>query len=535
MCGITAYIGEQSLILFNDYLKKIKHRGPDDTKIINIINKKYIHLGFQRLSINDLSLNGMQPMIMNNVHVICNGEIYNYKKLKKDNNFEFKSSSDCEIILHMYLKYGIEHTIKNLHGVFAFVLYDFNNNVCHIGRDIIGIRPLFIGYDNNSIMFSSEVKSFPNNYKTIEQFKQSSYSSINLDTYNYEPLIYNEYFNWNIISNTQLNEQLIYSHIKHQLTNAVHMRLMSDRPVGCFLSGGLDSSIITSIMCRKLNTQLTTFSIGMKDSNAPDLKYGQIVADYLKTNHHTVYYTFDEGFNALSDLIYTLETYDITTIRASLPQYMLSKYVKENTDIKVLLSGEGPDEHFGGYQYMKMAPSDGEFQKEAHSLTRNLPYFDVLRTDRTTANSGLEVRVPFLDANFVKFSLSIPAKYKRSNKRMEKYIIRKAFEDEENPYLPHEILWRPKNAFSDAVGYQWVDRIKEKVESMYTNEEFEQLSAKYTHNKPISKEALYYRTLFEKHFPNRDSLIPKYWMPNEEWQEEKLDDPSALRLKCFTE
>ena len=543
MCGIFAVIGNK------DYSKedfnKIKERGPDDSQVTEIYDtlNHYTNntiLGFHRLRINDLSENGNQPMTYlgdTKCNLICNGEIYNYKQLQKDNEFEMKSSCDCEIILHMYKKYGIEETVKQLDGVFAFVLYD--NGMIYIARDIIGVRPLFIGRNEQNVYshissrfgFASEAKCLVNEFNKVEQFKPGHYAVLSENI-----LQYNEYsfFDWDIAINENLVEDQICKDIYLKLRESVHKRLMSDRPVGCFLSGGLDSSVVCSIMKKKLNTQITTFAIGMKDSNAPDLKYAQIVADYLKTDHHTVYYSFEDGFAALDDLIYTLESYDITTIRASLPQYMLSKYIKENTDITVLLSGEGPDEHFGGYQYLQLAPNKEEFQKEAIKLTRELNYFDVLRTDRTTAKHSLEVRVPFLDKEFVKYSISIPPQYKESKDRIEKYLIRKAF-DTEYPHLPHEILWRRKNAFSDAVGYQWVDKIKETVDILITDAEFEESRKKYKHNPPLSKEALYYRKLFEKHYPNRDEFIPHYWMPNNEWTKTKMTDPSALKLSCFKE
>ena len=533
MCGIFAYIGKIPSNVHELY-NLIQYRGPDKSKIVE---KELATLVFHRLCIMDLTDNGLQPMIYMNdpdCAVICNGEIYNYKQLQKENNFNMQSNCDCEIILHMYKKYGIKETVSRLDGVFAFVLYD--HGVIHVARDVIGIRPLFIGYHNNDIAFSSEAKTLTPFCQVVRQFDAGTYCTIECDKTEIKSIIFDTYFSWNFKTNYQLDESQISFNLRNQLTDAVTKRLMSERPVGCFLSGGLDSSLICALMCRNLDKQVETFSIGMKDSNAPDLKYGQIVADYLKTNHHTVYYTFEEGFAALDELIYTLESYDVTTIRASLPQYLLSQYIKKNTDIVVMFSGEGPDEHYGGYQYLQMSPNTIEFQKEITNLTRNLPYFDVLRTDRTTARFGLEVRVPFLDKAFVKSSLEIPAKHKESKNRIEKYLIRTAFDDKSDPYLPDEILWRRKNAFSDAVGYQWVDGIKAEVDKLISDDEFATCGENYKHNVPISKEALYYRKLFNKHYPGRDELIPKYWMPPAEWMgEDKLTDPSALKLNCFKE
>jgi len=543
MCGIVAYLGNVPENI-ERYLSIIKHRGPDQT---NIIEKKTkygkAYLGFHRLSINDLSDKGSQPMqYLHDTEclLICNGEIYNHKQLKEKYSFPTESTSDCEIILHMYKRFGIEETVKQLDGVFAFVLYD--NETIYIARDIIGVRPLFVGYNEDDIIISSEAKSLTNIFSdtdiynpryTIKQFLPGRYATI---TYDSNKLKYNKfkYFKWESIKlNTTLSQKSIILTINDLLTNAVDKRLMSDRPIGCFLSGGLDSSLICSLMSKMVSKQLVTFAIGMKDSNAPDLKYAKIVADYLQTDHHSVYYTFDEGFEALDDLIYTLESYDITTIRASLPQYLLSKYIKNNTDIKVLFSGEGPDEHFGGYQYLQMSPNKKEFQREITKLTKNLCYYDVLRADRTTSKFGLEVRVPFLDKEFIQYSLSIPPEYKESKNKIEKYLIRKAFDN--SNYLPDEILWRQKNAFSDAVGYQWVDRLKEKIDTLISDEEFNECQRTYIHNIPLSKEALYYRKIFNKHYPGRSAFIPTYWMPNQAWSDDKITDPSALKLNCFKE
>tara|TARA_B100001248_G_C27398168_1_gene467388 strand:- start:2913 stop:4580 length:1668 start_codon:yes stop_codon:yes gene_type:complete len=535
MCGIFAYIGQNIPNNIDDFLNSIKYRGPDKTKIFISNDHFYnMYLGFHRLSINDLSNNGLQPMSYvydASCKLICNGEIYNFQKLKDENDFNFKSKSDCEIILHMYKKYGIEYTIKNLDGVFAFVLYD--NDKIYVGRDIIGVRPLFIGYNinNNDVVIASEAKAIVNLCTRISQFTPGHYVVIDMNS-ELEMRSYS-YHSWFIKQNNELTEELIIHNIHDNLVKAVQKRLMSDRPLGCFLSGGLDSSVICAIMKRFLKTPVTTFSIGMSDSNAPDLHFSKIVSDYLGTKHHNVTYTFEEGFNAIPELIYTLETFDITTIRASLPQYLLSKYIKKNTNITVLLSGEGPDEHYGGYQYLQKAPDDEALQQELLKLTTNLHYFDVLRTDRTTAKFSLEVRVPFLDKQFVMDSLKIPAKYKRSGERIEKYLIRKAFDTPENPYLPKEILWRRKNAFSDAVGYQWVDRLQEKINTLITDKEFDNCPQKYKHCTPVSKEALYYRKIFESYYPDKAKLIPNYWMPNSEWFDKKINDPSATKLDCF--
>ena len=545
MCGIFAYIGLGELPdNIDEYFKRIQYRGPDKSNTVTIKYPKCmnrIFLGFHRLSINDLSDNGLQPMSYihdPNCYLICNGEIYNCKELKEKYNFETKSNSDCEIILHMYKKFGIEETVKQLDGVFAFIIYD--ENYVFVGRDIIGVRPLFVGqHEHGDIAFASEAKSLIPFCSKIDQFKPGHFGIIDLreidDIITCRYILFQIPFYYIPSINKELDEVHVIKNIKENLISAVEKRLMSDRPVGCFLSGGLDSSIICAIMTKLLDKPVVTFSIGMADSNSPDLHYSEIVSKFLKTDHHRVEYTFDEGFQALDELIYTLETYDITTIRASLPQYLLSKYITENTDIRVLFSGEGPDEHFGGYQYLQKAPSNKELHNELIKLTTNLHYFDVLRTDRSTAKFGLEVRVPFLDKKFITNSFQTPPEYKNSNNRIEKWLIRTAFDDVENPFLPNEILWRKKNAFSDAVGYQWVDRLIEKIDTLITDKELENANQIYIHNPPETKEGLYYRKIFNKHYKNKSKLIPYYWMPNNNWFSTKITDPSAKTLSCFSD
>ena len=533
MCGIFAIINniESDLNDYMTYFNRISHRGPDD-HVIKKIDDSVI-FGFHRLSIIDVSNKGMQPFQYKNenVYIICNGEIYNHVELKNKYNLKPQSDSDCEIILQMYVKFGIDKTINELDGVFSFIIYDHGTII--IGRDPIGVRPLFIGINNSKtkICFSSEIKAINEISDSIEPFLPGKYMIINKNSSPYYIPYYN--LNKNIVINNNLETGLQL--VKDSLINAVKKRLMSDRPIGYMLSGGLDSSIITSIASKLSSTPLKTFSIGMKDSNAPDLYYAKKVSEYLKTDHTSIEYSLEEGLNMLEDVIKTIESYDVTTVRASLPQYILSNYIKENTDITVVFSGEGPDEHFGGYQYFKMAPSEDEFRRETIELTENLYYFDVLRTDRTTCAFSLEVRVPFLDKEFIKTSLSLPTHFKMSTDKIEKYMIRKAFDD--NTYLPDEILWRSKNAMSDAVGYGWVDGIKEYVNTIITDEEFKTEAPKYEHNTPYSKESYYYRKLFEKHYPNHNKLISKFWMPCRDWCKngEKINDPSALKLKCFTE
>lgn len=537
MCGIFAIINKNKKYLDADIYKsyqKIESRGPDKHQF-QIIDSKVI-FGFHRLSINDVSDLGNQPFTYrdstHNLMLICNGEIYNYKKLTTIHKFNLTSKSDCEIILHLYKTFGIETTVHLLDGVFSFIIYDINKQSIIISRDIIGVRPLFYGFNGKQIAFSSEIKALHSICETINIFTPGTFMEINLSTADitckfYYQKIYPKFTNLLVHS-----KEYIYYNIRKYLTKAVFKRLMSDRPIGCLLSGGLDSSLITSITAKNYKNNLETFSIGISNNKSPDLEAAQEVVNFLGIKkHHEVTYTIEEGISAISDVIYSLESFDVTTIRASVPQYLLAKYIKENTDIKVILSGEGADE-FCGYQYLKNAPNDKEFLMETTKMLELLHQYDVLRTDRTTAAWGLEIRVPFLDKKFINYIMSIDCKYKRcSNDKIEKHIIRSAFDNGE--YLPNSILWRPKNAFSDAVGYSWVDKIKEYVENTISDEEYISGIKKYNHCTPYDKESYFYRKIFEKHYPKRSQLINSFWKPNQTWFSEKINDPSARILKCF--
>jgi asparagine synthase (glutamine-hydrolysing) len=536
MCGIFSVINksDSSDIIIHKNYEKIQSRGPDKHILTELDSK--VTFGFHRLSIMDVSDLGNQPFTYkdstHNLALICNGEIYNYKKLAAINNFNLVSGSDCEVILHLYKTFGIETTVNLLDGVFSFIIYDINKQHIIASRDIIGVRPLFYGFNEGQIYFCSEMKALHSLCKTINIFTPGTFMTINLDSLDltskfYYQKIYPKFANLLVHS-----DENIYYNIRKYLTKAVSKRLMSDRPIGCLLSGGLDSSLITSIAVQNYNSSLETFSIGISGSVSPDLKAAKEVVDFLGIKkHHQVTYTIEEGINAINDVIYSLESFDVTTIRASVPQYLLAKYIKENTDIRVILSGEGADE-FCGYQYLKNAPSDEEFLSETTKMLELLHQYDVLRTDRSTAAWGLEVRVPFLDKKFIDYIMSIDCKYKRcSDDKIEKHVIRSAFNN--GKYLPDSILWRPKNAFSDAVGYSWVDKIKEHVDKTISESEYLENIKKYTHCQPYDKESYFYRKIFEKHYPQRSHLISSFWRPNQDWFSEKVSDPSARILKCF--
>ena len=538
MCGINFHFSnKEEEVLVNNHILN-KHRGPDNSqyKILDYEDNK-VFLGFHRLSINDLSPKGNQPLIhpnYPNLYLICNGEIYNFKELEKKYGFKLKSGSDCEIILHLY-NMKKEKCINELDGVFSFVIYDSINNEIFVGHDPIGVRSLYMGTnDNNNFLgFSSEMKGLINIYENIINFNPGSYLKYKLGSYDYNIV---PYYNLNYTSNLVLNKSnydtiFIQQNIKSKLINAVKKRLISDRPIGCLLSGGLDSSLIAGILSKLFleeNKTLITFSIGFK--NSPDMIQSKKVADFIKSDHHEVFITEKDMIDNLEHTIYHTETYDITTIRASVPMYILSKYIKENTDVKVIFSGEGSDEASGSYLYFKKAPNENDFHNETLRLIKDLRYFDVLRCDKTTAGNGLEVRVPFLDKEFMEYYMSIDPYYKipKNNNNIEKWLLRKSFET--SNIIPNDIIWRQKEGFSDGVlkeKQSWSD-ILTFLHNKYSDDDLLKAKKKYEkHNPPKLKEALYFREIFNKLFRNYDKIIPYYWLPK--WHGNYID-PSARLL-----
>lgn len=528
MCGIFCSINNcdtncNNVLNDNNNLDSfilIGHRGPDYSTLNRVDNNVY--LGFHRLAIVDQSLNGNQPFELDDSYLVCNGEIYNHEQLISKYNLMPKSKSDCEVILHMYNKFGIDKTVRELDAEFAFILYDTEHKTIYVARDHYGVRPLFIGSKNTELYIASEVKSL-HMCNTVEQFRPGHYATIDASN----NVTYTKYFDY-----LELNDhclELVKYNLRCKLTDAVNKRLMSERPIGCLLSGGLDSSLVTSLVHKQM-PDVHCFSIGLEGS--VDVAAARVVARHLNiTNHHIVTFTVDEGFNVLKDVIYHLESYDITTVRASTPQYLLAKYIKENTDIKVLYSGEGSDEIFAGYQYSKMAPSIKALHEDGKRLLNELHFYDNLRTDRTTAAWGLEVRVPFLDKEFVQYSMSINPEFKMCNNKMEKSVLREAFAN--STMLPLEILYRRKEAFSDAVSSKeisWYKTLVSKINELVTDADLENAKYRYKINTPKTKEALYYRNCFVEMYPDRDNLIPHYWMP--QWQTTELYDPSATVLAC---
>jgi asparagine synthase (glutamine-hydrolysing) len=499
MCGIFANISkisnnpEQLKRLGN----KCNHRGPDSTKELYIHNENYhIYFLFHRLAINGLNPESDQPLNIKtfpNYILICNGEIYNYKELERDNNFTLETDSDCEIIIHMYSKYTVSDFIDKLDGVFSFILYDSILNKIIIGHDPFGIRPLYYSYKNDNIYFSSEMKCISENNNDVKFYPPGSFSEINLNDFSMDT---KRFYHFDYKQFDQ-DEKLIINTIKSKLINSVKKRLITDRPFGCLLSGGLDSSIIVSIICNLYRqcgkANVRTFSIGLEGS--PDLLAAQKVANYLGTEHTSVTVSKEEMLEAIDSTIYQIESKDITTIRASVPMFLISKYIRDNTDIKVIFSGEGSDEASGSYLYFHNAPSPEDFQEECIRLLKDVRMFDVLRSDKTTAGAGLEIRVPFFDKEFMDFYMGIKPEKKIVRDGYEKYLLRKAFEDD----LPQEISWRRKDGFSDGVSCNekpWYEIINE-----YANEYFK-----------MNEEELYL-DIYKKYYPNKENIIPYNWMP----------------------
>ncbi len=522
MCGFAVYTGNDMMdkLLFASNFKKIEYRGPDNSYIRDFGSEGW--MGFHRLSIMDVSSNGNQPLVHNNINLVCNGEVYNFQQLRKqyESSYEFQSSSDCEVIIPLFLEKGIKETAKALDAEYVFVIYDSVAKKYFAARDPIGIRPLFYGYsEKGEIMFASEAKTLHSLCKDIKPFPPGHY-------YDGEFHCYKDISKVEKVVDHELDE--IFENINQKLTAGIEKRLQADVPVGFLCSGGLDSSLVCAVAAKMLGKPIRTFAVGIEEDPI-DTKYAKIVADYLGAEHTEVLFTKQQIFDSLSTLIYNIETWDITTVRASMGMYLICKYISENTDVKVLMTGEIADEIFG-YKYTDFAPSPEEFQKEAEKRIREIYMYDVLRADRCISSCGLEARVPFGDLDFVDYVMSIKPEKKMNFSGIGKYLLRKAFEGD---YLPHDILYRQKAAFSDAVGHSVVDYLKEYAENMYTDEEYESKRKQYTHGMPFSKESLMYREIFESHFPGRSELIKDFWMPNKTWENCDVNDPSARVLPNY--
>lgn len=530
MCGIFGIASAECINneSANDMFYQIKHRGPERSKTVQFpYDGVNYFIGFHRLSITGTDTHCNQPFDDNVYIVVCNGEIYNYKHLVNEHDLKLSTTSDCEVILHLYKKYGIRKTVDLLDGEFAFAIFDLVKNVVHLVRDSYGVRPLFsnIYHMKKELIFASEAKCHP----SLRQCVPGYIYSVNLKHFTATSYQYHKYA-------LTMSSPLHYTMIYKLLVDSVHKRLHANQNIGFFLSGGLDSSLVLGIALHLINKKndykfaypVQVFSIGTHDST--DIKASIRVVEFLKKKygkhvikHHIVKYTLDEGIAVIPNVIKCLESYDQTTVRASTPMYLLSRYVSQKTNVKVLLSGEGSDELFGGYLYFLYAPYPLAFDLECKKLLSELYLYDNLRADRTVSYFGLELRVPFLDKDLTTYVLSISPEYRMPQKnQMEKYVLRKSFEHED--IIPYDILFAQKQAFSDGVGYSWKNYIKE-----YANKHYSHVECKYDTNSPKTSEEVMYRTIFEKYYADRGFLTPKMWLPNKDWIDTK-GESSATAL-----
>ena len=554
MCGIFAILNNDPEIFNPDFVKtqfmKSVSRGPDNSIYKRVINQTYF--GFHRLAIVGLNDKSNQPIRVDNIVLICNGEIYNYKELYKLIEVEPTTDSDCEIIIHLYKRFGIEYTLQLLDGVFAFIIcdYDYNNesSMLYIARDPYGVRPLFAYNPSNSniAIFASEVKNISQFTKSllnynVEHFKPGTYSTYKLNTnVNAKWMLESEYVKYHSMGfnsimysppddfceKDPLVNDSIFNSIQYYLINAVKKRvLVSDRPIACLLSGGLDSSLITSIVnyvykkYSKNNIPLETYSIGMEGSD--DLAHAKLVADYLGTKHTEIKLTEQDFIDAIPEVIYAIESYDTTTVRASIGNYLLGKYISKHSKAKIVFNGDGSDELCGGYLYMHACPNALEFDKECRRLLTDIHKYDVLRSDKGISSHGLEPRTPFLDRSWVQYYLSIhpTIRYHPRYKQCEKWLLRTAFSKEKifntdgNPFLPDEVLWRRKEAFSDGVSkpteslYEIIQTYLETTSPQTTDNDNHYI------NPPKTNEQKYYRNIYETHYTKLGHLTPYFWMP----------------------
>ena len=495
-------------------------RGPDQTRMEAIPCGM---LGFHRLAIMGLDETGMQPFHLGEDSVVCNGELYGFRPVRERlrAKYAFVSESDCEILLPLYREYGLD-MFKTLDAEFALILYDHERQGLIAARDPIGIRPLYYGrVSGGGMAFASEPKNLLGLCERILPFPPGCYWADGRFTRYADPARVDQYL--------MADEETVCRELRRLLIAGVEKRLDADAPVGFLLSGGLDSSLVCAIAARALKRPIRTFSIGM-DTDAIDLKYAREVAAYIGSEHHEVIISERDVLAALEPVVELLGTYDITTIRASIGMYLVCRAVHEQTDIRVLLTGEISDELFG-YKYTDFAPSAAAFQHEAEKRVRELHMYDVLRADRCISVNSLEARVPFGDLAFVRYAMAIDPVLKMNRHHMGKYLIRKAFEADH--LLPESILWRQKAAFSDAVGHSMVDDLKALAERAYTDADFERLRARYDHARPFTKESLLYRELFEKHYPGQSRMVADFWMPNKDWEGCDVNDPSARVLANY--
>ncbi len=523
--------------------KKIRHRGPDWSGIY--CGEKSI-LAHERLSIVGVD-SGKQPLYSKdgNLVLAVNGEIYNHKEIRsRYPDYEFLTHSDCEVILALYKEKGVD-LFEDLNGIFAFALYDVENDICLIGRDHMGIIPLYMGYDDHGQFYvASELKALEGVCPNVQEFLPGYYMC-SVEGNELKRWYKRDWMEYDNVKDNESDE----NELRVALESAVHRQLMSDVPYGVLLSGGLDSSIISAIAkqyaARRIEDdnkteawwpQLHSFAVGLKDS--PDLVASKKVAEYIGTVHHEINFTVEEALDALSDVIYHIETYDVTTVRASTPMYLLARFIK-SMGVKMVLSGEGADELFGGYLYFHKAPDAKAFHEETVRKLDRLHLYDCLRANKSLAAWGVEGRVPFLDKEFMDVAMRLNPQDKMcGNGKIEKYILRKTFQD----YLPESVAWRQKEQFSDGVGYNWIDSLKEMAEKKVSDKQMMHASERFPINPPMSKEEYWYRTMFEEHFPSASAAHTVPSVPSVacstavalEWDASFKDrvDPSGRAVKA---
>ena len=569
MCGIWGYFTPKNhtskeVTKIVEAFYNVKPRGPDNSSLKLINEFVNCFIGFHRLSIMDTGNKANQPFEIykskeNTVFITCNGEIYNYEKILKEENHTPETESDCEVLVYLYRKYGIKEMIKRIDGEFAISLIEVDKNSkvsVHLIRDHIGIRPLYYAFDEEtkSFAYSSDLKGLTADsgdankawqiVKNAQHVKPAHHVTF---TWTFEEkenkietkLTNEQFFTYNDAKTTITDFEEAKKLINVNFRKAVIDRLMTHRPLGSLLSGGLDSSLVAAIAAEAYNNEgrkLKTFSVGMPGST--DKGYAELVAKHIDSDHKHVEFSEKDFLEAIDMTVKIIGSFDITTIRASVGLVLISKWIRENTDIVVLLTGEGSDELTSGYMYFHNAPSPEENHKENLRLLNELYIYDLLRGDRSIADFGLEARIPFLDRNFMKTILSIDPKLrlptfsKKLGYKMEKYLLRSSFEADN--LLPFEALWRKKEAFSDGVSGEkrsWFQIIQEHSKTLYTDEEFDARKKEYKHLPPTNKEALYFRDIFEKHYgKNIDQIVPGYWLPK--WSGD-ITEPSARVLKAY--
>ena len=607
MCGIFAILNNQLYGQINGEIKKSfmkgSHRGPEHSILKNVMIKA--DFGFHRLAINGLNQESNQPLMMNDIILICNGEIYNYKELYKLADIKPETDSDCEVIIHLYLKYGIEQTLELLDGVFAFCLIDYrltsNTSKMYIARDPYGVRPLYMmkpngvqmeknRKKNNKFIFASELKmiydlyneeinSTVENKYIIQQFRPGTCSYLEMahnvspvwelkyEYYSYHHVAFNSCKVVQSIWKKQKASIYLYEKLQSYLIYSVEKRCSTtDRPIACLLSGGLDSSLIAAIVneyhIKNNLPTLETYSIGIEGSD--DLFYANVVADYLGTKHTQIVLKEQDFLDAIPDVIKDIESYDTTTVRASIGNWLIGKYISEHSAAKVIFNGDGADELMGGYLYVGNAPDSIEYDKECKSLLRDIHTFDVLRSDKCISSHGLEPRTPYLDREWTQFYLSIPLSLRcivKSNTNIpyiEKRLIRCAFhkdnflDSRNRQLLPDDILFRQKEAFSDGVSKQnrslytiiqehadnFVQGIIKENDYLKNYKNIEELAIRYPtmknmndHLIPTTSEQFMYRYYFEKNYSGLGYILPNFWMP----KYTNSNDPSARQLDCYHE